>query len=265
MPLAALARMCGIKGTCSSRNLETCLVKHPHRRVLGASGAQSVREVWLQREFYQHDFAFMIMFYLRVILALKFEVMRQGVSEALFLRSMLLEAQLAKKVNVIAHADSTAGKSMATRFGTGKKKARGTEVLVCAESGANGFATNGRIDGTRNPADLMTKYVATDVLQRLKSQLGVVSNWFKGNVDSDAHMTDDHVAALNAHCTPRPSALTVHSLHCACVYSACAVRACFSRRRRIMRIFDGHTVQFQIIISSFSSSFCSSFSSSFHF
>ena len=40
---------------------------------------------------------------------------------AQFLRSMLLEAKLAKKVNVIAHTDSTAGKSMATRFGTGKK------------------------------------------------------------------------------------------------------------------------------------------------
>ena len=39
----------------------------------------------------------------------------QGVSDALFLRSMLLEAKLAKKVNVIAHTDSTAGKSMATR------------------------------------------------------------------------------------------------------------------------------------------------------
>ena len=45
----------------------------------------------------------------------------QGLSEALFLRSMLLEAKLAKKVNVIAHTDSTAGKSTPTRFGTGKK------------------------------------------------------------------------------------------------------------------------------------------------
>ena len=69
----------------------------------------------------------------------------QGVSEALFLRSMLLEAKLAKKVNVIAHTDSTAGKSMATRFGTGNEnKARGTAVPVCAESGANGFAANGK-------------------------------------------------------------------------------------------------------------------------
>ena len=107
----------------------------------------------------------------------------QGVSEALFLRSMLLEAKLAKKVNVMAHTDSTAGKSMATRFGTGKKnKARGSCgscmcriwcKWVCFEMA--------KIDGTRNPADLMSKYVATDVLQRLKTQLGVVSNWFKGN------------------------------------------------------------------------------------
>ena len=152
----------------------------------------------------------------------------QGVSEALFLRSMLLEAKLAKKVNVIAHTDSTAGKSMATRFGTGKKTKHVELRFLYAESGANGFAEN----GTRNPADLMTKYVATDVLQRLKSQLGVVSNWFKGNMDSDAHMTDDHVAALSAHCMPYHPARSARSLHCACMYSACTARECFSRRRR---------------------------------
>ena len=75
----------------------------------------------------------------------------------------------------------------------------------------------------RNPADLMTKYVATDVLQRLKTHLGVVSNWFKGNAVSDAHMTDGHVAAMNAHCMPRPprpecafSSLCVHVLCVRC-------------------------------------------------
>ena len=157
----------------------------------------------------------------------------QGVSEALFLRSMLLEAKLAKKVNVIAHTDSIAGKSMATRFGTGKKtKHVELRFLYVQNLVQMGLLRMAKIDGTRNPADLMTKYVAADVLQRLKTQLGVVSNWFKGNVDSDAHMTDDHVAALNAHCMPRPPALSARSLHCACMYSACAVRECFSRRRR---------------------------------
>ena len=38
-----------------------------------------------------------------------------------------------------------------------------------------GLLRMAKIDGARNPADLMTKYVATDVLQRLKTHLGVVS------------------------------------------------------------------------------------------
>ena len=59
-----------------------------------------------------------------------------------------------------------------------------------------------KIEGTRNPADLMTKYVATDVLQRLKAHIGVVSNWFK-SLTTDAHDTDDHVApVVNAQWPP---------------------------------------------------------------
>ena len=54
----------------------------------------------------------------------------QGVSEAPFLRSMLLASNLANKVNVIAHADSTAGKPMATRFGIGEKTHR-VERAIC--------------------------------------------------------------------------------------------------------------------------------------
>ena len=156
----------------------------------------------------------------------------QGVSEALFLRSMLLEAKLAKKVNLIAHTDSTAGKAMSTRFGTGKK-AKHVELrfLYVQNLVQIGLLRMAKTDGTRNPADLMTKYVATDVLQRLKTHLGVVSNWFKGHAVSDAHMTDDHVAALNAHCMPRPPDPSARSLHCACIYSACTVRECFSGRR----------------------------------
>ena len=97
----------------------------------------------------------------------------QGVSEALFLRSMLLEAKLAKKVNVIAHTDSTAGKSMATRFGAGKKtKHVELRFLYVQNLVQMGLLRMAKIDGTRNPADLMTKCVANDVLQRLKDPFG---------------------------------------------------------------------------------------------
>ena len=44
-----------------------------------------------------------------------------GVSESLFIRSLRLESQLSENVNIRIHTDSTAGKSMATRFGTSKK------------------------------------------------------------------------------------------------------------------------------------------------
>ena len=67
----------------------------------------------------------------------------QGVSEALFVRSMLLESKLAKKVNLTVRSDSTAGKSMATRFGTEEDRTCGTEVPVCPEFGANGPTEDG--------------------------------------------------------------------------------------------------------------------------
>ena len=127
----------------------------------------------------------------------------QGVSEAPFVRSMLLESKLAKKVSVIAHTDSTAGKSMVTRFGTGKKtKHVELRFLYVQNLVQMGLLRMAKIEGTRNPADLMTKYVATDVLQRLKAHIGVVSNWFKG-FTTDAHDTDDHVApVVNAQWPP---------------------------------------------------------------
>ena len=49
-----------------------------------------------------------------------------------------------------------------------------------------GLLRMAKLEGTRNPADLMTKYVATDVLQRLRTHLGVVSNLFK-DLAADAH------------------------------------------------------------------------------
>ena len=45
----------------------------------------------------------------------------QGTSEALSLKSLILEAEFAKRVNMIVFTDSTAGRSIATRFGAGKK------------------------------------------------------------------------------------------------------------------------------------------------
>ena len=77
-----------------------------------------------------------------------------------------LKQSLAKKVNVIAHTDSTAGKSMANPLRHWKEiKHVELRFLYVQNLVQKGLLKMAKIDGARNPANLMTKYVATDVLQ----------------------------------------------------------------------------------------------------
>ena len=86
---------------------------------------------------------------------------------------------------------------MATRLGTGKI-AKHVELRFSYVQNfvQMGLLTMAEVDGTRNSAaDLMTQYVATDVLQRFKTHLGLFSNLLKNNAATHAHDPDDHVAA----------------------------------------------------------------------
>ena len=98
-----------------------------------------------------------------------------GVSESLFIRSLLLESQLSKNVNIRIHTDSTAGKSMATRFGTSKKTKHNVQLrfLFIQELVASGVVSIKKVAGTSNPSDVMTKYITKDVLQRHLMSLGI--------------------------------------------------------------------------------------------
>ena len=87
---------------------------------------------------------------------------------------------------------------MATCFGTGKKtKHVELRFLYVQNLVQICLLRMAKIVGTRKSADLMTKYVATDVLQRLRTHLGAVSKRFK-DLATDAHDTDDHVAPVVA-------------------------------------------------------------------
>ena len=97
-----------------------------------------------------------------------------GVSESLFIRSLLLESQLSKNVNIRIHTDSTAGKSMATRFGTSKKtKHVQLRFLFIQELVASGVVSIKKVSGTSNPSDVMTKYITKEVLHRHLMALGI--------------------------------------------------------------------------------------------
>ena len=77
-----------------------------------------------------------------------------------------------------------------------------------------------KIHGEQNPADLMTKYVATDVLSRLLTHLGVYLTGLQLMRRLMLMIPDDHVAALNAHNAPPAQPCARFLSHCACVYSA---------------------------------------------
>ena len=99
----------------------------------------------------------------------------QGTSEALFLKSLILEAEFAKRVNVIVYTDSTAGRSMAIRFGAGKKtKHVELRYFYMQDLVRSGVLIVRKVHTSANPADVLTKYSPTEVLKNLTPKLGIV-------------------------------------------------------------------------------------------
>ena len=99
-----------------------------------------------------------------------------GIAESLFLRSLILEADLATACKIIIYTDSSAGKSMATRFGTTRKtKHIELRYLYMQELVTSGLAIIKKILGTDNPADILTKYVSKDVLHRRLNAVGILT------------------------------------------------------------------------------------------
>ena len=111
-----------------------------------------------------------------------------GVSESLFIRSLLLESQLSKNVNIRIHTDSTAGKSMATRFGTSKKtKHVQLRFLFIQELVASGVVSIKKVAGT---------------FESLRCDDKV---HHKGRTSETSHVAWDHVSfrqsSLTSYCT----------------------------------------------------------------
>ena len=97
-----------------------------------------------------------------------------GAAEALFIKSLILETLVAPKVNIILFTDSTAGKSMAVRFGASRKtKHVQLRFLFVQELVSSGTLVIKKIPGTLNPSDILTKYVAKAILQRHNITLGI--------------------------------------------------------------------------------------------
>ena len=97
-----------------------------------------------------------------------------GVQEALFVKSLILEAKLAKAVNLTCHTDSTSGKSMATRFGLGKKtKHIELRYLYMQDLVNSGMLKISKVGTHENTSDLLTKYLSAETTSQHATALGV--------------------------------------------------------------------------------------------
>ena len=97
-----------------------------------------------------------------------------GAADALFLRSLLLESRLIPKVHLFLHTDSTAGKSMASRYGTSRKTGHvQLRYLYVQELVTSGMVIIRKVLGTLNSADVLTKYVSKETLARHVGTLGL--------------------------------------------------------------------------------------------
>ena len=78
------------------------------------------------------------------------------------------------KVNITIHTDSSSGKSMATRIGS-SRKAKHIELkhLFIQQLISHDFVRLIKIHTNDNPADILTKYVSTETLQRHLQQVGL--------------------------------------------------------------------------------------------
>ncbi len=96
-----------------------------------------------------------------------------GISESLFVRTLLMESKLCSKCNIIIHTDSSAGKSMASRHGLSKKtKHIHLRFLFMQDLILSGLIKIKKVLGTLNPADVFTKYINKDTLHRHMPTLG---------------------------------------------------------------------------------------------
>ena len=90
----------------------------------------------------------------------------KGTSEALYIRNLIIEAELAKSININIHTDGTAGKSMATRFGTSNKTKHVELRFLYVQELVGKVLIKLRKIGTKDKcADVLTKYLGTELLR----------------------------------------------------------------------------------------------------
>ena len=91
--------------------------------------------------------------------------MVKAASVALGTRAMF--ADMGVRIGVEIHTDATAAKGIASRRGLGKVRHLEVQYLWVQEKVANGTFTLHKVRGEFNPADLLTKHVNRNTLDKM--------------------------------------------------------------------------------------------------
>ena len=111
------------------------------------------------------------------------------------LGSLTLAQELGQEMKARVHVDATAAKGIVERAGLDKVRHIDVNVLWLQEQEVRGRVPLSKIDGTRNPADLMTKHLEST---KTAIHLNTMNLAFKGGrAEAAAHLyamkaIDDH-------------------------------------------------------------------------
>ena len=108
----------------------------------------------------------------------EFYAIGTGAEEALYIRNFIVESLNTKRINVRIHTGSSAGKSMATRKGVSKREKHiELKFMFIQNLIQGGMVSLHKIRTKDKPADILTKYVAAEVLRWPIFSTGVNTHW----------------------------------------------------------------------------------------
>ena len=107
----------------------------------------------------------------------EFYAMIEAVIRAKGVINVMVELGFEVKPNLRLHTDSSAAKSFVSRKGLGKMKHLEIRDLWLQREVALGKVGVNKVDGTKNPADLMTKYLRKEEIESRLELMGLRIDW----------------------------------------------------------------------------------------
>ena len=107
----------------------------------------------------------------------EFYAMIEAVIRAKGVINVMIELGFEVQQELQLHTDSSAAKSFVSRKGLGKMKHLEIRDLWLQREVALGKVSVNKVDGTKNPADLMTKYLRKEEIEERLQLMGIRIQW----------------------------------------------------------------------------------------